>query len=228
MGGMPLPRAVLRPALAATAAAATALTLAACGTGTGASGDPTETIPSQIGAPSSTPTPSAPVTSASPTTTSAAPVTSPPSTTAASTTPTAAKILDFKGIQLMLPVEQSDLPGIPDSLRSALAAALKKRWDAYGDAPACQKGPVYVINKVDTGGWASIDSWDNPGVSGPKCSGVGGGYDGFWASVNGTWQEVIQTQELPECTQFEKYHFPVAIVGDKCTAPDGSAVTYAG
>lgn len=216
---MPLPRAASR---AAVVSAAAVLLLAGCGTSTGAGQDATETIPSDVGAPSS-PAPSSEAPSS--TTPSPTPTSSAPTTSAA---PPPARILDFKGIQLMLPVEQSDLPGIPDSLRAALAAGLKKRWDAYGDAPKCEKGPVYVVNKVDTGGWASIDSWDNPGVSGPKCAGVGGGYVGFWAAADGTWREVIATQDLPTCDQFAKYHFPVAIVGDKCAAPDGSEVAYPG
>lgn len=219
MGRMLLPR----PLAVTSATAAVALVLAACGSTSDASQDPSPSLnmPSSVGAttPTATPTPTA--TTPTPTAPSSRP-------TAASPTAPAVKILDFQGIHLMLPVEQGDLPGIPDGLRAALAAGLKKRWDAYGDAPACEKGPVYVVNKVDTGGWASIDTWDDPGVSGPKCAGVGGGYAGFWAIVNGTWQEVIQTQELPQCNEFSKYRFPVAIVGNKCAQPDGTEVAYAG
>lgn len=228
MGRMVLPRAVAALAMAAT----TTLVLAACGTSPDAGHDPSEAIPSGIGAPSSTGTPTSPTagstSSSPPASPTSTPTAKPTKPAASATTAQPARILDFQGIHLLLPVENSDLPGIPDGLRSALAAGLKKRWDAYGDAPACEKGPVYVVNKVDTGGWASIDSWDDPGVSGPKCSGIGGGYAGFWADVNGTWQEVIQTQELPQCAQFAKYHFPVAIAGDKCAQADGTEVAYAG
>lgn len=206
----------------AAVALAAALALAGCGTGADrASDEPTLTIPTSVGA--STP---APTTSAAPSTPATSSTPTPTPTAASSAAP--GKILDFNGIHLLLPVEQGDLPGIPDGLRTALAAGLKKRWDAYGDAPGCQKGPVYVINKVDTAGWASIDAWDDPSVDGPKCSGVGGGYTGFWADVNGTWQEVIGTQELPACTKFEQYHFPTAIVGDACAGPDGGEVPYRG
>lgn len=224
MGPMLLPRAVAGLATAA----ATTLALAACGSTSGAGDAPTETVPSGLGASSTASTPSPTAAPSSSTSAPVATTTAPtkPSRSATATAP--ARILDFQGIHLMLPVEQGDLPGIPDSLRSALAAGLKKRWDAYGDAPACEKGPVYVVNKVDTAGWASIDSWDDPGVSGPGCAGVGGGYAGFWAEVGGTWREVIQTQELPQCSQFSAYHFPVAIAGDKCARPDGTEVAYAG
>lgn len=214
-----------------SAVGATALLLTSCGIGTGsdAGQESSETIPSSIGAPSSTTaTASTPTQPASGSSTPSSPSTPPSSAPATSSAPTTPRILDFKGIHLLLPVEKTDLPGIPDSLRTALAAGLQKRWDAYGDVPQCEKGPVYVVNKVDTGGWASIDSWDDPSVTGPKCAGVGGGYDGFWAQVGGTWREVIRTQELPQCEQFTKYHFPVAIVGDKCARPDGTEVDYQG
>lgn len=222
-----------------TAAAAAALMLTACAAGsTGASQDPTETstAPTSTAPTTATPTSTASSTASTSTaaTSSAAPSPTTPSPSRATTSatarpaPAAGKLLDFHGIHLLLPVEQTDLPGIPDGLRTALATGLKKRWDAYGDAPACQHGPVYVVNKVDTGGWASIDAWDDPSVSGPKCAGVGGGYTGFWALVNGSWQEVIVSQQLPACATFAKYRFPVSIAGDKCAASDGSEVTYSG
>lgn len=233
---------MLLPRAAVTLAtiAASAVVLTACGASTGASQDPSQdpsvTIPSSVGAASSTPSEPTPTTSAAaptpsgPTTTPTTTPTSATTSPSASTRPTAAvgKVLDFQGIHLMLPVESSDLPGIPQALRTALAAGLKQRWDKYGDAPACQKGPVYVVNKVDTAGWASIDTWDDPSVTGPKCAGVGGGYTAFWAVVNGTWQEVVATQQLPSCATFAKYRFPVSIAGDRCAAPDGSEVTYSG
>ena len=46
--------------------------------------------------------------------------------------------------------------------------------------------------------------------------------------MNGTWQEVIASQDLPACATFAKYHFPVSVVGDKCATPDGSEVGYSG
>lgn len=197
---------------------------------TSAAGPSTTSAPADPATESPTPSPpsSSPPSSAAPGSPSAAassPVSSSPATSAPAPGGT---VHTFSDLTLTLPVADDAVPGAPDGLTAYVRELLTQQWDRYGHAKACQKAPQVQVYATRSDGYAYVYRSANPAVeSCPDAMGDSGGYRAV-LKVNGdSWQQVMSFQDVPTCSEFEKWSVPSAILkpDDKCTR-GGAVVTY--
>jgi len=232
----------MRRALAPLALLSAAL-LAGCG-GTGSAGGSTTSggspgvsadgagsVAATPAASSPAPASDAPPTSAPPTSTaptSAAPSSAPPTTTPTSDggSTSSPAVRTYRHLSLTLPVADDALPDAPAGLTAYLRGLLQKDWKELGHTRECRSSGVVELRATRADGFAygthEINVTPDGGCE--KAATMGGGYRAVWKSVNGTWQQVLAMQDVPDCTQFEKWDVPSAILGKDAQCYDGSDV----
>lgn len=209
----------MRRALAPLALAG--LALAGCGS----SGGTTTTVWSPgTSAPSSTGATSASGPGGS---TSPAPEQSPTSSSpSASGTSSSAAVHTYQRLKVTLPVDPSTVPGAPPGLTTYLRTLLQKDWRALGHTPDCRRSGVVILRATRADGFAygthEIDVTPSGGCM--KAATMGGGYRAVWKSVDGTWKQVLAMQDVPDCSTFEKWDVPSALLGKDAQCYDGSSV----
>ncbi|MEP9383699.1 hypothetical protein [Nocardioides sp. KR10-350] len=219
--------------LAALAVAGAAL-LAGCGddaTSAGASSSPTpmpsfsvstsvpaEPSPTPSNTPSKTPTPSA-----TPSSSSAAPTQTP----SASSSPTEAPggvVHTYKNLTLRLPVADDAVPDAPAGFVAYAREALEQDWKRLGGTPGCKRGAVITVSATRSDGFAYVMRDVDPSLqSCPNAANVAGGYRAVWKD-DGGWKEVLGMQDVPACSDFEKYDVPSALLGMDAQCLKGNKV----
>lgn len=134
---------------------------------------------------------------------SAPPATADPSTqpTGAPTTP-----VDFTdggvgpGVEIADPAALAGLEATSADFRAFIAGTLTQLQGSND----CAANPAIYVEVYDPRGYA------RGGVS------VCGGFEAYWAVVDGAWKEVVGTQSDPPCQPLEALRFPLAVVGPTC------------
>lgn len=158
--------------------------------------------PSPTGAPSSTPTtePSPPATSGAP---------SAPSAPAAGGT-----IHKYKDLTLRLPVSDDAVPDAPAGMIEFARQSLEADWKRLGHTAGCEKGGMVTVTATRSDGFAYVMRDVDPSLENcPKAASMAGGYRAVWKDVDGTWKEVLGMQDVPPCSDFEKWDVPSALLG---------------
>jgi hypothetical protein len=131
------------------------------------------------------------------------------------------------GKRVRLP--QATYPGAPAGLPDAMHAYLTASWTkSYQKEAGCEQVPLLTVWKVSSAGFARL-SYNDDGhrAHAPACDGVGGGDEQIWGIVDGTWQVLVEGQDLPLCHTLHRYAVPDAIAGTKCVdASTNKAVPY--
>ncbi|MEX0429633.1 hypothetical protein AB3X52_18600 [Nocardioides sp. DS6] len=238
------------PALTTLTLAATAL-LAGCGdqTPSAESPEPTPSYSVSTSAPTS-PSPSdglsdvpsdvpSGVASKSPTrkpSTTSSPATGMPTPTGAATSTPAAPsptsvpvtggtVHTYKNLTVRLPVADDAVPSAPTGFISYLRQALESDWKRLGGTPGCKKGGMVTVSATRSDGFAYVMRDVDPSLqSCPKAASMAGGYRAVWKDVDGTWKEVLAMQDVPPCTDFEKWAVPSAILGSDAQCLKGDDV----
>lgn len=177
------------------------------------------------------PTPSPPVASSpsAPTRPSgSAPASSPVPSSPPASQPTGGTVHTYQDLTLTLPVADDAIAGAPDGLTAYVRDLLTQQWDRYGHAKGCEKAPQLQVYASRSDGFAYVYRSANPAVeSCPDAMADSGGYRAVLKVNGGSWQQVMSFQDVPTCSEFEKWSVPSAILkpDDKCTR-GGAVVTY--
>ena len=171
----------------------------------------------QVQPPSATPSPTVPA-SPSASVSAAAPSTSPgtpdaqpsqqdngpavaPSSPAISPSAgTAPRLVRYSGdgVKVSGPADAGKLRGTSTAFRSFIVGRVPQ-----GSAD-CGKGSITVAAwRAD--GYAVGDVFECPG-----------GYRAIWGAPNGTWRELIGSQDIWACADLRRWSVPTSIAGDKC------------
>lgn len=229
----------MRTALALTPLAlATTALLAGCGDQTPAVDSSSE--PPMPSYSVSTSLPATPSTGTAPTRTPSAsdhptrttrPSTTPaaPSTTASSpsTSPAApgGTVHTYKNLTVRLPVADDAVPDAPTGLTAYLRQALEADWKRLGGTPGCERGGMITVSATRSDGFAYVMRDIDPALPDcPKAASMAGGYRAVWKSVDGTWQQVLGMQDVPPCSNFEKWSVPSALLGNDARCLQGGHV----
>lgn len=220
-----------RPALASLALSTAVLggsgILAGCGqtSPTAETPEPTPSFSVSTSAPDETPsaTPSDPrtsaTTSASGTSTpkgSATP-TAPPDagdTPTAPSAPAGGTVHTYRDLTVRLPVADDAVPDAPAGLTAYLREALTADWKRLGGSAGCKRGGMITVSATRSDGFAYVMRDVDPSLqSCPNAASMAGGYRAVWKSVDGVWKQVLGMQDVPPCSDFEKWAVPSALLG---------------
>jgi hypothetical protein len=121
-----------------------------------------------------------------------------------------------KGREVRLPA--ATYTGAPTGLAEAMKAYLTASWSKeYQHQPGCEQVPLLTVWKVSSAGFARLSYHDDGSrAHGPACAGTGGGDEQLWGIVDGTWQVLVEGQDLPLCKTLHRYAVPDAIAGTRC------------
>jgi len=223
------------PALASLAVAATAV-LAGCGdqtpTAGGASPEPMPSFSVRTVAPPTQKPPAKPSrTAAQPTRPSKTPSPSGPTsgspTQATSAPPATGTIHTYRELTIRLPVSADAVPHAPQGLTAYLDQALHADWRRLGSTRGCEKAPMITVSATRSDGWAYVMRDVDPSLeSCPKAASTAGGYRAVWHDIGGTWREILAMQDVPQCTDFEKWGVPSALLGMDAQCLEGDKVVH--
>ncbi|HET8561724.1 MAG TPA: hypothetical protein VFL69_14470 [Marmoricola sp.] len=158
-------------------------------------------------APPSASVSAAPTASTSPTPTGTAsqdtgPAIAPSSPAISPSTGTAPRLVRYSGdgVKVSGPADAGKLRGTSRAFRSFIVARVPQ-----GSAD-CGSGSI-TVNAWRADGFAVGDVFECPG-----------GYRAIWGSPDGSWRELIGSQDIWSCADLRRWTVPTSIAGDKCFA----------
>lgn len=140
-----------------------------------------------------------------------------------STTPA---VHTYRHLSVSLPVADDAVAAAPPGLTAYLRRLLQRDWKKLGHTRECRTSGVVELRATRADGFAYGTHEINVTPQGgcEKAATMGGGYRAVWKSVDGVWRQVLAMQDVPDCSQFEKWDVPSAILGKDAQCYDGSDV----
>ena len=131
----------------------------------------------------------------------------------------AGTLIKFHGTdaRATLPLRSNRLPGAPPEFRAFVKTQLRQLWDDLGHTQGCKSSPLITVDALRTDGFA-IGGVNT--IPRQHCPDAGGGYAAIWAVRQGTWKEVIGTQEVIACRKLERFDIPSEIGVHECYEGD--------
>lgn len=122
------------------------------------------------------------------------------------------------GAEVRLTGGMNKIRNTSKSFRQAVRRELLTLWKTTGNAPACRRSPLVIVEEYRASGVAFVEE----GVYGPaKCA--GGGFSQFMVKRGKTWRSpnALAGQELPSCSTLVRYRIPRMSGAESCWADDG-------
>lgn len=131
----------------------------------------------------------------------------------------------YRNLTVRLPVGDDAVPDAPQGLTAYLNQALTDDWHRLGGSAGCKRGGMITVNATRSDGFAYVMRDIDPALqSCPKAASMAGGYRAVWKQVDGAWNEVLGMQDVPPCSDFEKWAVPSALLGQDAQCLQGDDV----
>ncbi|GAA4109830.1 hypothetical protein GCM10022215_04520 [Nocardioides fonticola] len=134
------------------------------------------------------------------------------------------RVVTYKGDGVSVRRASHQLGRLADTSKDFQLAVKKGLDDLWtednGGKASCATAPVVVVKKWRSDGWATLT---DIGTFAPCPT---GGHQAIWRTIDGTWTEILGTQEVPKCSKLRKLEVPKNM-WKQCYA-GGKVVAYTG